>query len=140
MNIKKLVISTIIAGVLFFLLGWLVYGNLLDHYMRHHSGKLGNAVNRPEPVMIYVAAGSFLQGALLAYIFTKANVKSLAEGLITGAIIGLLIAAFSDFYMYGMTYMTSKRAILADLAASATIYAVAGAVLGIVSGNSEKNK
>ena len=83
MNIKKLATATIIAGVLFFLLGWLVYGNLLDNFMRHHMGRVGN-VYRASPVMLYIAVGCLLQGGTFAYIFIRANIKSLSDGLITG--------------------------------------------------------
>ena len=137
MNIKKLATATIIAGVLFFLLGWLVYGNLLDHYMRHHLGRVGN-VYRPSPVMLYIAIGSLLQGATFAYIFVRANVKSLSDGLITGIIIGFLMAAFTDSFIYGSTYITCKKAILADVIAATIIAALIGAVLGTVLGSDKK--
>ncbi len=137
MDIKKLLINSIIAAVLFFLLGWLIYGNLLDHYMRYHLGRAGH-VTRPDPVMLYIALGNLLQGATLAYIFVRANVKSLADGLVTGGIVGFLVSASIDCIMYGTTFAFSKRAIVADVIAYTILCAVIGAVLGMVLSRNKK--
>jgi predicted membrane protein len=138
MDIKKLLTGTIVGGLVFFLLGWLVYGFLLKHYMLHNPGIIGRRVYMSDPVMRYIIIGSLLQGATLAWIFIKGNVKSLVDGLTTGAVIGFLICAFVDSYMYGSTYMLSKRAIVADVLASAVISAVAGAALAMVFGSNKK--
>ena len=131
MNNKKTLIGGIAGGILFFLLGWLVYGILLMGFMNQHPGAIGN-VNRSDTDMQmgYIFAGSILQGFLLAYILVKANISSVAGGFITGAIIGFLIAASFDLTMYGTTYIMSKKGIMADIIA-ATL--VSGAVsAGIV--------
>ncbi len=38
----------IVGGILFFLLGWLIYGMLLMDFMNNHTGAAGN-VSRSEP-------------------------------------------------------------------------------------------
>ncbi len=134
MDIKKLLTGTIIGGVLFFLLGWLIYGNLLMNFMRNHTGKVGGVILR-NPHMLYLVAGTLLQGAALAWITLKANVKSMAEGLTTGAVAGFLITASYDVTMYATTIVTSKQAIAADIIAATVIFAVVGAVIGFVYGN-----
>ncbi len=130
---KKILIGGIVGGILFFLLGWLVYGILLMDYMNQHAGLKGN-VNRGDAdmQMIYILAGSMLQGILLAYVLVRANVSSLMGGFLTGAILGFLISSSVDLSMYGTTYVFSKHSILADVIAATVITAIAGAVVVLI--------
>jgi hypothetical protein len=138
MNIKKLLISGIVAGILFFLLGWLIYGILLMDYMSHNTGKAGHVIERKEMEYAFLFFGNLLQGFLLAYIFIKANVNTLMAGLVTGAILGLLISSAVDCIMYGTTFVLSKRGMMADVISFTIISALIGAVLGAIGGNDKK--
>jgi len=133
MDIKKLIIGGISGGILFFLLGWLVYGNLLADFMKNHPGT-ATGVNRTEMDFMYLAIGNLLSGFLLAYIFVKGNVNSLANGLVTGAILGLLMSASYDCMMYGTTFIASKKMIMADVIAAAAMTAITGAIIGLLMG------
>ena len=42
MNIKKMLVAGTVGGVLFFLLGWLVYGILLKDYFFNNTGAAGH--------------------------------------------------------------------------------------------------
>ena len=130
---KKILIGGIAGGIFFFLLGWLVYGILLMDYMNQHAGLRGN-VNRGDAdmQMIYILAGSMLQGILLAYVLVRTNVSSLMGGFLTGAILGFLISSSVDLSMYGTTYVFSKHSILADVIAATVITAIAGAVVVLI--------
>jgi hypothetical protein len=138
MNIKNLFISGIVAGILFFLLGWLVYGILLMDYMSQHTGKVGHVIERKEMEYLFLIVGNLLQGFLLAYIFIKANVSSLMEGMVMGAIIGFLMSSSFDFNMYGTSFVFSKKGMMADVIAFTIISALIGAVLGALGTNSKK--
>lgn len=133
MNIKKLLIGGIAGGIVFFLLGWLVYGTLLTDFMRHNPGKIG-LTGRNEPDYLYLIIGQLLYGFLLAYIFLKANVSSIAGGIVMGAVVGGLMAAAVDFTMYGTTIILSKKVVLADVVVAAVMAAIAGAVIAAVTG------
>ena len=133
MNIKKLAIGTITGGILFFFLGWLIYANLLADYMKNNPGA-ATGVDTTKMDMMYLAIGNLLSGILMAYIFLKANVNTLAGGLVTGAVIGLLMAASYDCVMYGTSNILSKKMMLADVLAMGAMWAVTGAVVGMVLG------
>ena len=138
---KKILIGGIAGGILFFLLGWLVYGILLMDYMSHHAGLKAN-VNRSDAdlQMIYIFAGSVLQGILLAYVLVRTNVTTLSGGFITGAIVGFLISSSVDLTMYGTTYVFSKHSIMADVIAATAISALTGTVmLVVINALSKKN-
>lgn len=137
MDLKKLFMGGIVGGILFFLLGWLIYGMLLMDFMNNHTGAAGN-VSRTEPDFLYLAIGNLAMGFLLAYIFVKSNVSSMAGGFITGAVIGLLIAVGYDCMIYATTTVISKTAMAADVAASTVMTAVVGAVVAMVMGMGKK--
>ena len=134
MNITKLLVGTIAGGIVFFLLGWLVYGQLLASFMYHNTGKAGHIINRKDMEFLYLVIGNLLSGLLLAYIFLKGNVNTLAAGLVTGGIVGFLMAASVDSVIYGTSFVLSKKAMVADVLAYTVISAVAGAVIAAVSG------
>lgn len=132
MDIKKLLTGGITGGIVFFLLGWLVYGMLLADFMHHHVGYAGTVIEKKEMDYLFLAAGQLLMGVLLTWIIVKAGINSLAGGLVTGAVVGLLMSSAIDFTMYGTTNVLSKKGMLADIAASTIISAIAGAVIGAV--------
>ncbi len=139
MDIKKLFIGGILGGILFFLLGWLIYGTLLMDFMKAHPGPSAN-INRAEADMdfLYLAIGNLLSGFLMAYIFVKANVNTLVNGFITAAVIGLLMSASYDCIMYATTTIASKKMMMADVIASTVMSGVVGAIVGMVMGKLNK--
>ncbi len=139
MDIKKLFIGGITGGILYFLLGWLIYGMLLMDFMNNHQGAAGN-VQRAETEMeyLYLAIGNLAMGFMLAYVFLKGNVNSMGSGLITGGIIGALVSVGVDCTMYGTTHVISKTAMAADVAAMTVMSAIVGAIVGMVMGMGKK--
>jgi hypothetical protein len=133
MDIKKLFIGGIAGGVAFFLLGYLIYGNLLMNFMNSHTGAAGN-ISRPEPDFMYLIIGNLAVGFLLAYIFIKANVNTVTGGIITGGIVGLFMSVGYDCMIYATTTTISKTAMAADVAASTVMTAVTGGIIAILIG------
>jgi hypothetical protein len=139
MNISKLVIGGITGGVAFFLLGWLIYGNLLMNFMASHPGT-ATGFNRSENDMdfLYLIIGNLAMGFLLAFIFIKGNVSGMAGGLATGFVVGLLMSVGIDCVTYGTTHILSKTGMAADVAAATAMWAIAGALVGLIMGMGKK--
>ena len=139
MDIKKLLMGGIVGGILFFGLGYLIYGNLLTGFFQKHPGT-ATGVDRAmaDFEFLYLAIGNLAMGFLLAYVFVKSNVNSLAGGLVTGGIIGALVSVAYDCIMYGTTNIISKTAMAADVAATTVMCAIVGAVVGMVLGMGKK--
>lgn len=133
MDIKKLVVGGIVGGILFFFLGWLLYGMLLMDFMANNPGVV-SGYSKETPDFLYLAIGNLLSGFMMAYIFIKANINTLMGGLIMAAVVGLLMAASYDCMMYATTSLVSKKMMLADVLASTAMSAVAGAVVGMLMG------
>lgn len=139
MDIKKLVIGGITGGILYFFLGWLVYGNLLADFMKTHPGTATNVDRAMEDMnWMYLVIGNLVSGFLIAFIFVKGNVNSLANGLVTGAILALLMSTAFDTIMYATTNIVSKKMMLADVLAAGAMGAVVGAIVGFVLGKLNK--
>lgn len=138
MDIKKLFAGGITGGILYFLLGYLVYGNLLVSYMKANPGTALN-VDRVSPDMLYLAIGNLLAGFLLAWVFVKSATSTLASGFISGGVIGLLYSASINCIIYATTNVTSRKAMLADVLAFTVISAVTGAIVALVIGMGKKS-
>ena len=125
----KILRGTIFGGILYFLLGWLVYGILLmDYYMANTN----QCANKPDGEMIWWAmiVSTLLAALLLTLILNWAKAKSIADGLITGAIFGSLFTATIDFSFWSMTTMYSHLVpILVEIAVSAIVFALVGMVI-----------
>lgn len=82
--------------------------------------------------------GNLIAGFLFAYIFSKSGVATLSSGLVTGAILGLLMSCSVDLIMFATTNIYSKHAIMADVGISTVMSAIAGAAIGAVMGMGNK--
>jgi hypothetical protein len=131
MSITKFLVGGIVGGIILFLLGYLFYGVLFASYLESVSTTQAPAVMRPMEFMYFpgLIVGNLLSGFLLAFVLLKAKSATLVSGLITGAVLGFLVSASIDFTIYGTTYMFKLKGIMADVAISTAMMAIAGAVV-----------
>ena len=135
MNTKNFFIGGIVGGIIYFLLGYLFYGNLMMQYFKDHAGSATNVDKAMEQFQWWaLILGNLVSGFLLAYVFSKSGVASLSNGLITGGILGLLMSCSYDLMMYATTNITSKHAMMADVATFTVMSAITGAVVGAIMG------
>ncbi len=116
-----------------FLLGWLAYGKLLVDFL--HTNTLNSSVViKPDADIIFWAliVGNIFMGFLLSYVFVRANVSSTGAGIITGAILGFLIAGSYDLIEYSTTNVINLKFVFVDTAATVIMFALTGAVVGTI--------
>ena len=129
----------IVGGILFFGLGYLIFGNLLVDFMHKHPGTATGVDRTMDDLQfLYLAIGNLAMGFLLSYIFVKANVSSLGNGLVTGGVVGALVSVGVDCIMYATTHVISKTGMAADVAATTVMCAIVGAVVGMMMGMGKK--
>jgi hypothetical protein len=134
MNSKNYFLAGILGGIVYFLLGWLVYGMLLMNYMEENAG-LALGVNRVEMLLWSIGLGSLLYGFFLSYVFScVGQVKTAAAGAKSGAWVGFLVAGAIDFTMYGTTNITTLNAVAVDILAATVLASITGAVVAWVLG------
>ena len=141
MRTNKILLAGLAGGVVYFLLGWLIYGMVLASFMDGQSTPEGMAVMRPDDGMVFWAmiVGNIAGGMLLAVIFGRwANISTWQTGAMAGAVIAGLMAMSYDFLIYGTTNMMSLTGVLVDIVVYAVLGAIAGAVVAMVLGSGKK--
>jgi hypothetical protein len=128
----KLLISTVVAFVLFFLLGWLFYGVI---FVNHLSSM--KVIMRPESDMKMwaIMVGHLLQGLFLSILYMKTykGENPLKEGVIYASLITMLMTFPYVFYMWG-AYLPKYKAVLADGAGMAVRIFVVCIVIAFIFG------
>lgn len=136
MNAKKLLIGGIVGGIGYFLLGWLLYGNLLIGYFKDHLGPIPDYYRQP-PLIPYLIVGNLGLGFLLSYIFVKAKINYFGSGFIVGGFVGFFMSFGGDFVQYSTTLLISRTYIIADVATFTVISAITGAIAALASGTGD---
>jgi hypothetical protein len=134
MNSQKFLLGGIAGGVVYFLLGYVFYGLLLKNFFADN----GMTADMDNMIWWAMIAGNLAGGLLLAYILSKAGVVSAGGGAAMGFIIGLLMSLSFDLIMYGIGHGMTLKGIAGDVAVSAVMPAIAGAVVGGVLGMGKK--
>ncbi len=129
MNTSKFLLSTFVGGIVYFLLGWLVYGVILT-----------NMYPASENVcFLFYFLGSLSFSALLAYVFNKwAGISNWASGAKAGAFLAFLIALYVNFFMYANAAEINYQNMIIDVVAGALMGAITGAVIAMLSGDKVK--
>ncbi|MBS4043499.1 MAG: hypothetical protein KGZ59_06760 [Chitinophagaceae bacterium] len=126
---KKVLIGSIVGGIAYFLLGWIIYGILMKDYC---AANFDQTNMRPEAEMVLWAMGlaNIAAAMLMALIFSWANISTLMSGARVGAIIGFLTAVSLDFSFYAMsTFYKNWSSLFVDILVGTLMSAIVGAVI-----------
>ncbi len=125
----KILRGTILGGIAYFLLGWLVYGILL---MDIFSANMNLCANKPDGEMIWWAmiVSNLAASLLLTLMLNWSRAKGIVDGMKTGAIFGFLFTVIVDFSFWSMTTMYHNMAIiLLEILAGTIVFALTGMVI-----------
>jgi len=127
----KLLYSTIAGATSNFILGFLLYAVLFADFFTP-----AECVTKI-PMEMWATVVSSLTWALLLslIIFHIPKYQSFREGLMVGAIVGLLVTATVDFSMYSMSTMLNYSSLLLDLLLSFVANGITGAIIGLILGS-----
>jgi len=130
MKTNKILLGGIVGSVLFFLLGWVIYGILLKDFM---AANYNQSVYRPMEDTIWWAmiVSNLGWGFMVSFVLNWANVTKALPGAKLAAIIGFLLAVSIDLGYYAMTTMISNlTAVLVDIIVYIIMSAIIGATVG----------
>ena len=125
----KILRGTVFGGIVYFLLGWLVWGILLMDFL---SANMNQCSSRPPEEMVWwaIILSNLLMALLLTLILHWARAKSIIDGLKFGALFGLLYGSALGFSFWSMSTMyLNAGAMVTDILASTAVMAVIGLVI-----------
>lgn len=123
MTLKDCVVRSVAAGLALFVLGWIIYGFVLEP-----SGAA------EAPVMWAILVGSWLTGGLLTMVLGWRGALGAAEGAKDGGLFGALMVLASGMTMHGtMTAGPALGEVIRDGAVALVMYGIAGAIVGVLS-------
>jgi hypothetical protein len=139
MKSNKFLLGGIIGAVVYFLLGWVIWGVLLMNFMKEHSNQ-ASGVFRDEKDMIWWAmvAHTFALGFLLSYIIGKSNTRSAGSGAGMGAVFGFLLSIAVNLMLYAQLDLWDLTSIAVDVVAMTVASSIVGAVIGWIYGMGSK--
>ncbi len=126
--------GTVVGGVAYFLLGWLLYGVLLMNYM---SANMNQCAALPMGEMVWWAmvVSNLLSALLLTLVLIWSGAKKILDGLKIGAIVGILFASSIDLSFWSMTRMFNNFGVLlVDVVAATLLASIVGLVIVLLWG------
>lgn len=138
--LSRILAATAAGGVAFFVLGFLMFGLLLDPIVRPHLNVYPGLLNET-PVWAPLVLGNFTAAFLLAYIFDRwAGIRTFVGGMKGGAIVYFVMSLY--FQLMFMAFMNLAKDWIppvTDVLGSTVLGALAGGVIGLVLGAMNKD-
>jgi hypothetical protein len=129
----KLIISTVVVGIVIFLLGWLLYGILLVEYLRPYYESFSRSESDMK-IWAFALAG-FIQAFFLYLIYSKGyqGGSPIGEGFKFGLWISLFYAMPYALYTWG-GMKVSYKGVLVDAIAGGAMMMIACILTAIIHG------
>ena len=141
MDTKKFLTGTVVGGIVFFFLGYLIYGVALNGFFSQHAGPNAGTMKPMEEIVWWaLIVGNLASGSLLSYIFLKwANIFSFGNGLSAGASIGFFMALSIELVRYATAGMLDLTGSLTNVLILTVMNGVAGGAISAVFGMGSKS-
>jgi hypothetical protein len=125
----KTTIAGILAGITYFLLGWLIYGVLLKDSM---EGGPAGLMRAPEEMVWWaLILGNMGYGFALAYILGSwSGVTTFMGGLKAGATVAFLFALGYDLIFFATSTVMTLNNVFMEVGIATVMGAIAGGVIG----------
>ena len=131
MDMKRLVIGTIVGGVTLHAVGYLIFDvAIADYYIANRATP---SAFRDVPMQWALALGNLALGTLITLgVLTRGSAPTLAGGFVVGAVIGFLAWFHVDFVIYSYTNLWNFPIPIVDPLLEIIHAGVTGAVIAAV--------
>jgi hypothetical protein len=134
----RLLAATVAGGIAFFGFGFVIYGLVLDPYMRTHMAVYPGLMKEPMPEMVSLVAANLINALVFAFIFDYwAGIRTFVGGLKGGAILMSLIVLSKNLEFIAFMNIWKDSPIpmvVFDVIGATVLGALAGGVIGLVLG------
>ena len=136
----KIILAAIVGSILYFLLGWLIYGFLLmDFFAENTKQYEGLMYDMPNLLILFLSNLSLTY--LLSFIFQKwANINTISKGFSAGFFFGLFLSISIDLMFYAGMDLYTPTLVIVDVFANSIIIAVVGGSIGWILGFEKKTE
>ena len=134
MDIKRLIIGTVVGAITLYILAYLIFELAFGEFYAANAGSATGLV-RDTPLMWATALGSISYAALLTLaIETRGGSVTIVDGLKIAAIVGFLLWFTVDFTFYGLFNMSNLTLTIVDPLLELIHAGISGAVIAAVFG------
>jgi len=139
--ITRVLLAALAGAITSFVLGYLIFGVLLDSYMKANVNQYAGMVKNPPNFMMLIAA-NLVFAWLLAFVGDYwARIRNFVSGLKLGALITFPLALWSDLQFEAfMDLYKGGVPIIVDVLAATALGAIVGGVIGLVLGIIDKKQ
>lgn len=133
----KILRGTVFGGITYFILGWLIYGIILNAFMQNN---LNQCAARPDDAMIWwpMIVASLVLALFLTLVLKWTGANGIMDGIKTGALFGLLFGISVDLSNYSMsTTFNNLSAVFVDVVVWVIMQALVGIVIVLTWGKAD---
>ncbi len=132
MDIKRLIIGTVVGAITLYILGYVMFDLAFADFFAENAGS-ATGVSKDPQVIWAIALGTLSYAALITLaIGTRAGSTTIVEGLKVGAIVGFLMWFSADMIFYGIWNVENLTAATVDSLLELVRGAIGGAVIAAV--------
>lgn len=134
----KRILAALAGGISQFVLGGIVYGVMLEGFMKAHTNQIPGLMK--EPMLMWpIVVANLCVGILFAWLFKAMNVTKFVKGMYWGIFIGLMFGLSFDLYIYsGMNIYSDSVVMIVDIVATVVLSAIGGGIVALVLGTGKK--
>lgn len=131
MNYKSVAAGAVVGGIVYYFLGWAVWGMALKGFNDSHASEAALAAMREMPDMVSIVIGCLATTGLFAVIFDKwANISTFMGGMKAGALIGVFLGLIENFFRIAGSTSGDMTSAIVNTIATAVVAAIIAGVVG----------
>lgn len=137
--ITRILVATLVGGVFLFLIGYPIYGILLDGFFKANMTQIPGLL-KPTPNFVLLGIAHLAFAGLLSIVSEYwARIRTFSAGLKVGALITLPLIIWTDtIYEAGMEIYRGVLPIIVDVVVATILGTLTGGVIGFVLGKMDK--
>ena len=134
MDTKRLVIGTLVGGIILYALGYLIFDLAFADFYAANTGSATGVERNPQLVWA-VVLGTLSYAALVTLgIGSRSSSSNVEAGVKVGAVVGFLLWFTVDFTLYGITNVGNLTRTVVDPLLELVRGGIAGGVIAVVLG------
>lgn len=136
----RVLAATVAGGLVFYILGFVLFGIVLDPVMKNYMNEFPGLMKTPMPDMLFLPLWNLAMAFLFAIVFEKwASIRTFRGGLNGGFILMLIVTFIIDFnYLAFMNIFKGPIGVIIDIVAATALGTLAAGVVGAVLGMMHK--